>query len=395
MKTITTVSALALLTCACAAYAQTPTTPMLPSGGRDMTPLRAVQAPPPSRNVERAPVRYSWRVDPGTDIAAPQPHVTESREYWKTVDAAELQRGIALQATAPGALVRVSPAAGAAPVDAGGVRVTRGGRAVPLARRNSSPQLQAAGLAVPDGTAAVQLDRSAGAGAFSVQASDARGRYVVHVFEPESDVRLFAALGRDRVLAGGRADIAVNLQDGPTRIRGVKAGGLLVAPDGRTWPVALKPGRDGILRGQASVPDDVGDAPGLWEVQVFAGDGTVQRDARTAFSVALPTARLAGGYRFDARRLQFTLPVEAASPGRYEARGTQSATAPDGVARPVSVAHSAQWMSPGSGDLVLAFDRTHLPAGYGAPFELRQLELNDQSRMAPVERRERAARIAR
>ena len=59
------------------------------------------------------------------------------------------------------------------------------------------------------------------------------------------------------------------------------------------------------------------------------------------------------------------------------------------------MAHSAQWMSPGRGDLVLAFDRTHLPAGYGAPFELRQLELNDQSRMAPVERRERAARIAR
>ncbi|WP_330967652.1 DUF4785 domain-containing protein, partial [Lysobacter sp. A3-1-A15] len=254
-------------------------------------------------------------------------------------------------------------------------------------------QLQAAGLAVPDGSAAVQLERRAGAGAFALRAPDARGRYVVHVYEPESDIRLFAALGRDRVLAGGRADIAVNLQEGARRLRGTRAEGLLVAPDGRTWPVQLKPGRDGILRGRAPVPADVGDAPGLWEVQVFAGNGEVQRDARTAFSVALPTARLDGGYRFDARRLRFALPVDAAAPGRYEARGTLYATAPDGVARPVSVAHSARWMAPGRGELVLAFDRAHLPPGYGAPYELRQLELNDQSRMAPVERRERAARI--
>lgn len=40
--------------------------------------------------------------------------------------------------------------------------------------------------------------------------------------------------------------------------------------------------------------------------------------------------------------------------------------------------------------LVLQFDHSHLPQGFGAPFEVRQLELNDQSRMAPLESRERA-----
>jgi hypothetical protein len=58
--------------------------------------------------------------------------------------------------------------------------------------------------------------------------------------------------------------------------------------------------------------------------------------------------------------------------------------------RPVSQAHSAAWLKRGNGMLVLQFDRSHLPAGYGAPFEVRQLELNDQARMAPLERRERA-----
>ena len=47
---------------------------------------------------------------------------------------------------------------------------------------------------------------------------------------------------------------------------------------------------------------------------------------------------------------------------------------------------------PAPPDLVLQFERSHLPAGYGAPFEVRQLELNDQSRMAPLESRESAGR---
>jgi len=42
---------------------------------------------------------------------------------------------------------------------------------------------------------------------------------------------------------------------------------------------------------------------------------------------------------------------------------------------------------------VLAFDREHVPAGYGAPFEVRQLELNDQTRLALVESRSRAVRF--
>jgi hypothetical protein len=130
-------------------------------------------------------------------------------------------------------------------------------------------------------------------------------------------------------------------------------------------------------------------------VQVFAGNGAVQRDARTAFAVSQPTARLAGGYGFDAAQLSFELPIRVGSPGRYEARGTLYATAPGGLLQPVSIAHSAAWLTPGRDRLTLAFDRAHLPAGYGAPFELRDLEFNDQSRMAPLERRARAARVAR
>ena len=95
----------------------------------------------------------------------------------------------------------------------------------------------------------------------------------------------------------------------------------------------------------------------------------------------------------DAANLRVSLPVEAASPGRYEARGTLYATAKAGSLRPVSQAHAAAWREEGDAMLVLQFGRAHVPAGYGAPFEVRQLELNDQGRIAPIESRARGARF--
>jgi hypothetical protein len=176
------------------------------------------------------------------------------------------------------------------------------------------------------------------------------------------------------------------------RARTLDAEALLVAPDGSSRPIQVR-----ALRGEAiarvRLPREAASAPGLWELQVFATIDGVPRDARTAFAVAAPTAKLAGTHVADRGRLQVEVPVLAASPGRYEVRGTLYATAPGGDRVPVSQAHSAAWLAPGTRALVLRFDRAHLPPGHGAPFEVRQLELHDQGRHAPLETRGRALRF--
>jgi len=365
--------------------------PLLAPGVRDQVAPAVVSAPAPGGNVERAPVQFSWAIDPFESLATPAPHVAQSREYWQTVDAAELQRGVPVTTSAPGALIRVSPSRNARAVDASKIRVLGGGREVALERRTSAAQLQAANMPVTDGTAAVQLASTQRAGAYAVQVADAQGEYVVHVFEPQSSVRLSIALGRDRAHAGGRSNVAVSLYDGATRMSGLRASGLLVAPDGQNWPLKLSLNSAGMLEGDVPVPATAQSGAGLWEVQVFASDANgLQRDGRTAFAVSRPTARLTGDYAFDMRQLRFDLPVQAGAGGRYEARGTLYATGSNGVVRPVAVAHSAAWFAPGTRSLALTFDRAHVPAGFGAPFELRDLELNDQSRNAPLERRARA-----
>lgn len=374
---------------------------LLPAGAADQQPARLVAAPLPSGDFERQPVSMAWPMDPQSELAAPAPHVAESREFWATVEGSELRNGFNLDTTAPGALVRLSPV-GAVPgkraamaVDPSQLRVLRDGRLLSqpasLRQRATTEQLRAAGMDVSDGTAVVQLEPALGKGRFQLQLPRAEGRYLVHVYEPTSDVVLRAQADRQRALAGQAFEVSARLEQGVVAMRGASIEGQLVSPDGRTFSLEFRGGK-----ARAQLPEDAGGGPGLWEVQLFAGaasgGGPVQRDARTAIEVARPTARLAGGYRFDAAGLGFRLPVQVAAAGRYELRGVLYATSPSGRLVPVAQAHSAAWLEPGQRSLSLPFGAANLPMGYGAPFELRQLELKDQTRMGTLETRALALR---
>jgi hypothetical protein len=245
---------------------------------------------------------------------------------------------------------------------------------------------------VDAGTTVVKLARENAGGDYALHARGARGRYVVHVFEPDSDVVLKAQADREHVLGGGTIAVTMEMSRGSHPLTS-QAEALLVAPDGSSRPITVRRDASGTLTARVRLPQQASAAAGLWELQVFANAGGIQRDARTAFGVAAPTARLGGSVDVDATRLRIDMPVQAGSPGRYEVRGTLYATASDGTLAPVSEAHAAAWMERGNGSLALAFDRSHVPAGFGAPFEVRQLELNDQTRLAPLERREQAFRF--
>lgn len=370
---------------------------LLPPGSADQSPSKLMAAPVPAGQFERQPLSFSWKLDPGADVTAPAPYLAESREFWALADGTELKRGFSIQTTAPGAVIRISPAAGNAAVDPGDVRVMKNGRLIPepqsFQRKANTRQLQQAGMDVPDGSAVMQLSETHGAGRFQVVLPKAGGRYLVHVYEPDSPYVLKAQAAQSRLLAGDTLEVAAVMQRGRAKLAGGRIDGELVSPSGRSWPLAFRDGKARLV-----VPAEAGDEPGLWEVQLFAGQVVagvpVQRDARTAIEIAKPTARLAGGYGFDASTLRFELPLQVAAEGRYELRGTLYATGRDGVSRPVSQAHAANWFAAGQRSLGLAFDRGHVPAGYGAPFELRFLELKDQTRMGTLDTRELAAREA-
>lgn len=386
-KTLLSCLILAASTCAQAGT-------LLPPAAGDQRPQRLQAAAPPAMPVERAPVSFAWSLDAGALLETAAPFTAESREYFSVVDAADLRRGHGIQTTAPGAVVRISPERGAAPVDAVQLRVAKSGHAIArpesFQRQADTAQLRAAGMAVSDGSVVVQLAEAHGAGRFDLRLPQASGRYLVHVYEPASPFVFRAQADQRSVLAGERFEVAGALQRGDARLAGGTFSGELVAPDGRRFPLAF----DG-QRAQVAVPVQASAVPGLWEVTLYAGavaDGQpVQREVRTAVEVVAPTARFAGGYAFDPAGLRVGLPLEVAAAGRYEARGTLYATGPAGDLRPVAQAHAAAWLAPGPGRLSLSF-AGYLPAGYGAPFELRHLALVDQARFGTLETRALALR---
>lgn len=371
---------------------------LLPARSSDQVAPRVESATLPSSAIERAPVSFAWALDPEQALSAPDPFMASSRSYWEMVDAATLQRGLELPLTAPDAVIQISPVPGARALAPEQWEVRDPVGVLAVDKVVDAQQLRAAGMRVGEGSAMVRTGSSAAVGSYRLQSAQAQGRYVVQVLEPNSPIALQLQADRQQVLAGGSVVLSARLLDdggsaalanGRARARALPAGGeaLLVAPDGRSWPVPLVAGKDG-LRARVAIPQDIGSVQGLWELQAFVSANGVQRDAKVAFAVARATARFSGQAELDSARRAVRLPLQIGAPGRYEARGTLYATGPDGRLHPVAQAHSAAWFdAPGSAELKLQFAGVALPRGYAAPFELRDLQLQDQGRMAPIETR--------
>jgi hypothetical protein len=372
--------------------------PLLPARSNDQVAPRVETAPLSGDAIERAPVTFAWALEPTQALAAPVPFVASSRSYWEMVDAVTLQRGLDLPLTAPDAVIQVSPVQGARALAPEQWEVRDPAGVLAVDKVVDAQQLRAAGMRVGQGSAMVRTGSSAAVGNYRLQSAQAQGRYVVQVLEPNSTFALQLQADRQQVLAGGSVALTARLLDdggsaalatGRATARALPAGGeaLLVAPDGRSWPVPLVAGKEG-LRARVTIPQDIGRVQGLWELQAFVSANGVQRDAKVAFAVAQPTARFSGQVAVDSARRAVTLPLQIGAPGRYEARGTLYATGPDGQLHPVAQAHSAAWFDKaGNAELQLPFASVALPRGYAAPFELRDLQLQDQGRMAPIESR--------
>jgi hypothetical protein len=343
--------------------------------------------------VPTEPVSLSWGLDQSKALEAPAPFVAQSREYFLDLTADELGAGVDFATLAPGALLRLNPAPGsaakAAPLDPLRISVTTAEKATfaggtGFDQLASSDQLKAAGAPFVEGTVAFRLSPEVGAGALKLTVSDLEGtdRYVLHVFDRGSDAALALNTDRASYLHGGTLVAEA-------RLAGARViEGFVTSPAGRAWPVSFEALGDGLFRASLELDALEAPVPGLWQVHASAEavlDGvTFQRNARTAFDVAVPSARLNGEVSLaKGAQMGVRLGVEAAAAGRYEVRGVLYGTARDGSQLPVAVAHSAAWLEAGNGELLLTFDRQALvDSGLRAPFAVRDLRLLDQGNLA-------------
>jgi hypothetical protein len=375
---------------------------LLARSANDQVPA-ALRAPASGKlataHLDRVPVAVSWALDAAQALdARPQPFTSESREYWIDASEAEMQAGLPLTLSAPGAVIRISPhGATRSAIAASDVQLSVAGRrldnAGALRGLASEDELRAAGMDAPQGSVALRLADTVPTGIVRLALPTAQGRYLVHVHEPASTLVLKLGAERDSVVGTEPLRIRASLAGATLQ----RIGGMISAPDGASQDLSFARQADGSYL--ASVTPDVAHAgdPGLWEVHAFAvSDGklAVPRDARTAFAVSVPVARFDGtATRNDnagRRELALRIGVEATVASRYQVSAVLYGTGADGKLHPAAVAQSAAWLERGKGSLDLRYDAASLATALGSPWELRDLRLLNQADMGVIERRERA-----
>lgn len=388
----------------------------LPARAGDLVPQQvvapdAVQKSAGAPGLERETVTMSWAVE-GDIATAPKTFVAQSREYYTEVTADELAAGITIHTTSPRALIRMQPLRSLAETspreklaihpqslvisNAAGRAFEAGSGMEMLV---TADKLNKAELPFAEGTSAFRIHKDLGAGAFKLRAPEIYGsdRYMINVVEPESQFALTMKTDAPNYLHGQQLTIAPELveQDGARVVQRHALGklnGFVTSPAGRRFPVTFKAEKDGSMRARLPIDADEAPAPGLWEVHANGSSlvkgQTVMRSLRTAFSVAMPVARLNGNAAManEPGSVGIRLGVEVGAAGRYETRGLLYGMK-GGAMKPLAVAHAAQWMEPGVNQIVLRYS-AELLAGATGPFEVRDLTLLDQGRMGVLQRQQ-------
>ncbi|MCB1056874.1 MAG: DUF4785 family protein [Acidobacteria bacterium] len=380
--------------------------PSLVAAPGDLVPDALLPARLPSGlDLSHDAVSFSWKLPADQALTTSKPYTASSREYWRAVTAAELAAGVPLPTVSAGALVRLQPATAGIgkPIDPNQLVVEKDGAALTegaaMQLLVTPEQLAAADVPFPEGTTAFRLREELGAGTFTLRAPKATGSegFVIHVFEPASKVS--AELGADRIeyLHGDTLVAHLSLTDGVSSLAVDAVQGVVTSPAGRIFPVTFVPAAGGGRVAELGLDGLEPASQGLWEIQAQlvgeVGGQLVERAVRTAFAVAVPTARFTGAVEVGGksgqgfRTVTAELPVETAAPGRYEVRGTLYGTDAAGQLLPMAQASSADWLEAGGGVLKLRFHRKVFEGSdLGAPFAVRDLRLVDQGRMGLVER---------
>ncbi|WP_223788110.1 DUF4785 domain-containing protein [Marinicella meishanensis] len=320
--------------------------------------------------------------------AANAGYLSQSKQYWLDASGAQLAQGLALPLTSDIAVIRLNPlqvSDKSLAIEPAQVQLSMGDQPVSATTFVGARELKAAGMPVGDHSVALKVQAQAGELTLKVNGigSDA---YVVHVLEPNSTQVLSLQTTQQSHQVGQDVVVKVAMSSDP---ESMQIQGYVTAPNGeKISDLTFQPAADGSQ--QAVLSGLLGQAmtAGLWEIHTVTesvvNGQKVLRDASTAFAVNLPSAQFDGQLQANGQQLE--LGIDNALAGRYEIRGTLLGTDAQGQAQPIALLMTAQWLSAGSHRM--AFDwPTELVAqsGLQAPFTVLDVELKNQSLMAPVQ----------
>jgi hypothetical protein len=339
--------------------------------------------------------------------------VVKSQQYFMRVTGAELNKGLSIDTSAAGALVRISPTknSNASPIKVEELNVTtpsgnKMAAVEAMAFKANSHDLQATPF--PEGTSVFKFETQLGAGQFKISTTRQlmdEEEFIVNVLEKKSPYQLKLETNSHQYFAGQNFAAKIKLNNllertsnvansfnknvsKSTKITSVK--GKLVAPDGREFSAEFSANKNGDFSMLMPMNLPLSAAQGLWEVNVSTqgknGSLLIKRDARLAFAYSPVTAvveSVSMPKKFANKHIQSNVNVTVQYAGRYEVKGILYGKLKGRLA-PVMETRIAMWLEVGDNQVPLIFDKAgqHLNNSAANSWVVKNVVLTDQSRMS-------------
>jgi len=356
----------------------------------------------PDAAIEKQTVHFSQRISTNKPISFKAKGYTNiSDEYWFETTGKQLKSGVELNISTPGALVRLSGkqakdkySTQIKAINPNAVQLFKNNKklSAPFSQKVSQQEFASANI-FPN-SSALKLKNEFGKGAFTLKVNDYlddNQRYVVNVKEKNAEHKLHLALAKQSYMQGEKINFSSKLKTTSTN-KAISTQGRPLAyiktPSGERKLLNFAKNGDQF---QFSVPTDLAPAKRgqLFELHVETENKTnglkVKRNAKVAFALAQPTARIEG----DAAMQKSAVPsfvdvnLQVASEGRYEVSAVVYGSNDKKLSLPFMLSRSAYYLTPGEHAVKLQLDTDIIKnSGLKAPYTVTNLSLMDQSRLA-------------
>lgn len=304
-------------------------------------------------------IQHQWSVATTSLQPLKLNNVQKSFSYKKVVSAGELEAGVTLPTTAPGAVLRVTPIHH---------------KVLPkleIVTPNKHPiNLKKASFLYSENNAMdtdlqqimFELKPELGSGEFILHSKNTLTQtstlktnysYTISVYEKASP--FFLQVGTDSVhyQYGDTVTATISINAGSYESNDLNA--YVIDSNEQKIPLALTKIHENTFQGSIKLASELNDRGKNWHIEVDTVGGLIKRSGHCAFSYAIPSASLLDIKKTSLKPLAFIATVNVATASRYALQTVLFQRNSQGEKVPVKTVQKAQWLEPGVHQIEVSF----------------------------------------
>jgi hypothetical protein len=285
----------------------------------------------------------------------------QSYGYTKRVTSTQLNAGVKISTTAPGAVIRISPLQKNQVMPP--LHITTPKKQVLGLKEASSQYSQDSALDESIDTSThqtiTQINPQLGAGEFIIQSSgihalqgakaQTNAAYMIHVLDKYSPDFLQIETNATHYHHGDTVITTLSFGEVSHETSDISA--FIVGPQGQKIPLEFTKEGFNTFKASTVLTSEVNDKGENWHVEVDvvcgAGHSLFRRSGHTAFSYSIPSARLVRIQKSPTKPLTFVASIEVATASRYVLQSVLFEKNEAGAPIPLKMLQKAQWLEPG------------------------------------------------